>query len=177
MKKLMLLMILAVIAVSLCAVIDTQAEISGYHGIVEHRDGKPWLKELWGEDMRLLLAPQSVLDTLGLALADGDSIYVEGIRDKDLMLVGKLWMESGNLNMYWLRDFDLGDIYPGGAAYKVDAQKCIGCRLCVAPCPLGAITMVKGKAVIDQEKCTECGICKDGYGKFKGCPVGAIETK
>ena len=37
--------------------------------------------------------------------------------------------------------------------------------------------MVKGKAVIDQEKCTECGICKDGYGKFKGCPVVAIETK
>ena len=28
--------------------------------------------------------------------------------------------------------------------------------------------------VIDLDKCTECGICIDGHGRFKGCPVRAI---
>ncbi|MBW6514932.1 MAG: 4Fe-4S binding protein [Candidatus Syntrophosphaera sp.] len=61
------------------------------------------------------------------------------------------------------------------ALYEVNPAKCISCRLCVRYCPVGAITMVGGKAVIDQEKCIDCGICKDGNGaNFPGCPVGAI---
>ncbi len=64
-----------------------------------------------------------------------------------------------------------------GGNHVVDQARCIGCRLCVKNCPEGAITMVKGKAVIDQEKCIDCGICVDGNGKFKGCPVKAIEKK
>lgn len=59
--------------------------------------------------------------------------------------------------------------------FKVNADKCIGCQLCVSKCPVGAITMVKGKAVIDAEKCIGCGICADGDGNsFDGCPVKAI---
>ena len=59
--------------------------------------------------------------------------------------------------------------------FKVNADKCIGCQLCVSKCPVGAITMVKGKAVIDANKCIGCGICADGNGDdFNGCPVKAI---
>ncbi|RKZ33156.1 hypothetical protein DRQ27_00855 [bacterium] len=52
--------------------------------------------------------------------------------------------------------------------YKVVAEKCIGCRICVLECPVGAISIVNGKAVIDPEKCTGCGIC------VKACSTGAI---
>ncbi|MCK4696321.1 MAG: 4Fe-4S binding protein [Candidatus Cloacimonetes bacterium] len=35
--------------------------------------------------------------------------------------------------------------------------------------------MVNGKAVIDADKCINCGICENGNGqKYNGCPVKAI---
>ncbi len=55
--------------------------------------------------------------------------------------------------------------------YSVNAKECIGCKICVKKCPVGAIEMKKGKAVIDQEKCIDCGICE------KACPVKVIEKK
>ena len=41
---------------------------------------------------------------------------------------------------------------------KADADKCRGCKLCMKiGCP--AISMVDGKAVIDNTLCTGCGVC------------------
>lgn len=41
---------------------------------------------------------------------------------------------------------------------KVDADKCIGCKSCMKiGCP--AISMVDGKAVVDQTQCVGCGVC------------------
>ena len=42
----------------------------------------------------------------------------------------------------------------------VDAEKCVDCGLCVDLCPTDAIS-VNGKAEIDHEKCTGCGACVD----------------
>ena len=53
-------------------------------------------------------------------------------------------------------------------AAKVDAEKCTGCETCVESCPLEAIAMKDGKAVIDEETCGDCGACIDA------CPVEAI---
>ena len=49
-------------------------------------------------------------------------------------------------------------------------DKCMGCvaHPCREVCPKGAITMVKGKSFIDQEKCIKCGKCKSV------CPYDAI---
>ena len=40
----------------------------------------------------------------------------------------------------------------------VNAEKCVGCKLCVNACPYGAIDMVEGKAVFN-DNCTQCGAC------------------
>ncbi len=49
----------------------------------------------------------------------------------------------------------------------IDKETCTGCESCVPSCPFGALSMVDGKAVVN-EKCTFCGACVDV------CPVNAI---
>lgn len=51
----------------------------------------------------------------------------------------------------------------------VDQKKCITCGACVAICPVGAITIVNGKAQINPKKCIKCGSCA------QFCPVTAID--
>ena len=41
----------------------------------------------------------------------------------------------------------------------IDIKKCIGCKQCIPYCPTNAISIKEKKAVINQEKCTECGVC------------------
>jgi len=54
-------------------------------------------------------------------------------------------------------------------AVKVIADDCVGCETCVPECPVEAISIIDGKAVIDPEKCTECATC------VAACPVEAIK--
>ncbi len=177
MKNYLLTLIALLILLPAFAVIDTASGITAHSGVVELREAQVWLKADPGYELRLLLAPASLLDSLGLALATGDTLLVEGVRSQDLLLVGKLWSPAWS-EPYILRDLANASVTTGGtASYRVEGQSCIGCRLCVAQCPTGAITFSKGKALIDPAKCTECGICVEGYGRFKGCPVGAIKTK
>ncbi len=53
-------------------------------------------------------------------------------------------------------------------AVKVKPDDCVGCESCIPACPVEAITMVDGKAIIDPAKCTNCGTC------IEECPVDAI---
>lgn len=54
-------------------------------------------------------------------------------------------------------------------AYRIVAEKCIGCTKCARVCPVSCITgSVKKPHVIDEEKCIACGAC------FTACPVKAI---
>lgn len=54
---------------------------------------------------------------------------------------------------------------------KVVLEKCTGCGACVHACPVEAICMVDGKAVIDYDLCILCGAC------VEACPVDAIELE
>lgn len=49
----------------------------------------------------------------------------------------------------------------GAVTRKVCTSGCIGCRKCEKTCPNGAIKVVNNAAVIDYEKCTDCGACAE----------------
>ena len=53
--------------------------------------------------------------------------------------------------------------------FDFDAEKCRGCKSCAVAvgCPSRAVTVIDGKACVDPQKCTKCGVC---VGK---CPFGA----
>ncbi|KPJ88873.1 MAG: NADH dehydrogenase, partial [Spirochaetes bacterium DG_61] len=53
--------------------------------------------------------------------------------------------------------------------YVIDEEKCTGCGICRRNCPVEAISgEKKSPHVIDQEKCTKCGTC------IEKCPFTAI---
>ena len=71
--------------------------------------------------------------------------------------------------------------------YEV-TNTCMGCvaHPCREVCPVGAMTMVNGKSLINQETCIKCGKCKEvcPYDAishkerpcFKACGIGAIKS-
>lgn len=50
----------------------------------------------------------------------------------------------------------------------VDDNKCTGCGVCLEECPVGAIALVIDKALVSEDDCTECGAC------VEICPEEAI---
>jgi len=52
-------------------------------------------------------------------------------------------------------------------AAVVNKEKCDGCGECVEVCPISAIQIQNGKAVVS-DNCIDCGIC------VRSCPIGAI---
>lgn len=48
-------------------------------------------------------------------------------------------------------------------------ENCMGCGVCAEVCALEAISIIDGRAMINQELCVECGMCADI------CPLEAIE--
>ena len=52
----------------------------------------------------------------------------------------------------------------------INGQKCVGCEQCLAVCPVNAIRIEDGVAVVDPKLCTGCGEC------LAVCPVEAITS-
>lgn len=52
----------------------------------------------------------------------------------------------------------------------VNPEKCVGCGVCLPYCPLEAISLKDGKAVVDPDRCADCWVCL----RKKVCPRGAL---
>ncbi len=62
------------------------------------------------------------------------------------------------------------EMHSSGTAY-IDADRCVGCRMCMLHCNNNGVKVIGGKARIDEEHCVGCGYC------IAYCPMGAIMTK
>lgn len=69
---------------------------------------------------------------------------------------------------YGVMDCISASMIPGGGA-KACSYGCLGLSSCVKVCAFGALSIENGIAVVDQEKCTRCGMC------VATCPKGLIE--
>lgn len=56
----------------------------------------------------------------------------------------------------------------GYVSRQEDADRCIGCGVCVESCQFGALTLSDGRAFIDAAACMGCGVCVDK------CEQGAL---
>lgn len=122
----------------------------------------------------LLLAPAAALDSLGItAQMLNGKVKLNAKISGSAMIVQSIQLE--NKQIYTLRDTEYKPLWTEASTFSVNSRACISCRLCVSKCPVAAISMVNGKAVIDKSICSECGICIDGIDKFRGCPVDAIK--
>jgi len=165
-----LVMILAVIIlISSLYAEEAVIEVLEYEGSLMQISGIWFLNSgtgMFGLELGTLASAEGV----ALELAAGDTIKVKGNMQDAVLQVTELT----KADITYLPAIE-EEKQSATSGYQVNASKCIGCRLCVKSCPVGAISMQKGKAVIDVNKCIQCGICANGNGQdWKGCPVGAI---
>ena len=107
------------------------------------------------------------IDTQALAKVIYDRFYI-GM--PDVKLPHKFKIGVGGCPNSCMKP-SLNDVgVEGCRAFSFDSELCRGCKKCAVAesCPTKAVSVVNGKAVIDTDKCTNCGVC---VGK---CPFGAV---
>ena len=107
------------------------------------------------------------IDTHAIAQTIYDTFYI-GMRD--VKLPHKFKIGVGGCPNSCMKP-SLNDVgVEGCKTFLFDADLCHGCASCAVSraCPSKAVTVIDGKAVTDESKCTKCGVC---VGK---CPFGAV---
>lgn len=107
------------------------------------------------------------IDTQALAKVIYDKFYI-GMAD--VKLPHKFKIGVGGCPNSCMKP-SLNDVgIEGCKQFSFDSEICRGCKKCAvaANCPSKAVSVADGKAVIDERKCTKCGVC---IGK---CPFNAV---
>jgi len=92
-----------------------------------------------------------------------DAVYYE-IRGSESPVTTENWYDA--IPMATVQaPADTADVF---VRVEVQEEPCIACGLCEQVCPMNAITVENGVAVIDYDLCTACGQCMDV------CPTEAI---
>ena len=110
------------------------------------------------------------IDTHAIARVIYDKFYI-GMRD--VKLPHKFKIGVGGCPNSCMKP-SLNDVgIEGCKSVFFDSELCKGCNKCLVAqnCPSKAVSMTDGKAIIDETKCTKCGVC---IGK---CPFGAVPNK
>ncbi len=84
-----------------------------------------------------------------------------------VMCAGKCGIAENKYEYYGISDCTAAAKLAGGA--KACPNGCLGLGSCVKVCKFDAISVVDGIAVIDEAKCTACGMC------IKTCPKAVIK--
>jgi len=92
-----------------------------------------------------------------------DAQYYE-IRASETPITTENWYEATVMTTV-LAPADTANVF---VRVEVQEEPCIGCGLCEQVCPMDAIVVQGGVAIIDYDLCTACGQCMDV------CPVDAI---
>ena len=181
-KKVMYISLVMLIYLFIVFLNATQkVEITNYEGSLK-KIGDDWYLNTGDDFFKLNLALEDYLFQNGIELKSKSGLNIYGILEDEQIIVHSIQVKG---SYFPIRDEKGNPLWEEKTKkkeyYLVNPKQCIGCRLCEIKCPVQAIKMEKGVAVIDADLCTACGICVKGDGKrFKGCPVGAIkkyETK
>ncbi|RLC55414.1 MAG: hypothetical protein DRH89_07730 [Candidatus Cloacimonadota bacterium] len=139
--------------------------------------GGEWFIISDGDFFQLNLASEEFLKENNIILTSKEQFRAEGVIIEEVINVYRIHYNDSIIelrdisgNPLWQEEKQVGH-------FHVNPKKCIGCRLCVSVCPTDAISMVHGRAIIDADKCIDCGICENGNGNYKGCPTGAIKKQ
>ena len=111
-----------------------------------------------------------LIDTFGLA-EEIHNLFYKGYRSVKLPHKFKIAVGGCPNNCVKPDINDIGII--GQNVMTIDKDACRGCKTCAVEngCPMKAVSVIDGKAVIDYSKCINCGRCK------KLCPFGATNVK
>ncbi len=60
--------------------------------------------------------------------------------------------------------------------YQIVKDKCRGCLRCLQECPVGAVALKNGVAVIRESRCVDCGVCYESCGHGAICLDDQVET-
>ena len=176
MKKLQIPFILVLLIFALNVISQSAEEplLNKFEGTLK-KIGCDWFLNTEDDFYKLSLAPDEHLSEKKIELQSKQNIVIRGIIDSKEIIVHSLILQGSEVKLRNEHGVPFWEESKKKVFYIVNPKKCIGCRLCIQYCPVDAIEMYQGVALIDTEKCTACGICVDGNGKkFKGCPINAI---